>query len=70
MVKDINNHEAYFQILQARNRQGFQKNEPFWKLKLTEEEYEALKLSLKNNAANLANYGEEAALCYAEWWKV
>lgn len=69
MVKDINNHEAYFQILQARNRQGFQKNEPFWKLKLTEEEYEALKLSLKNNAANLANYGEEAALCYAEWWR-
>lgn len=63
------NHAAYFQILQARNRQGLHKNEPFWKLKLTEEEYESLKSTLRNNADNLANYGEEAALCYAEWWR-
>ena len=63
------NHAAYLQILQARNRQGLHKNEPFWKLKLTEEEYESLKSTLRNNADNLASYGEEAALCYAEWWR-
>ncbi len=69
MVNDNNSHTTYSQILQARNRQGLQKYEPFWKLKLTEDEYEGLKSTLINNAANLASYGEEAALCYAEWWR-
>lgn len=71
MVNDISSydHSAYFQILQARNRQGLHKNEPFWKLKLTEEEYEALKQILRSNTDRLSKYEEEAALCYAEWWR-
>ena len=49
--------------------QGLQKNMPLWKFKLAEEEYEALKQTLRIHTSDLAKYGEEAALCYAEWWR-
>lgn len=42
---------------------------PLWKFKLSEEEYEALKQTLRCHTSDLARYGEEAALCYAEWWR-
>lgn len=62
-------HTAYFKILQARNMKGIEKNMPLWKLKLTEEEYDSLKLALTENYFDLEEYGMEAALCYAEWWR-
>lgn len=42
---------------------------PLWKLKLTEEEYTNLKETLAQNAYRLEDFGIEAALCYAEWWR-
>lgn len=62
-------HTAYLKILQARNMKGIDKNMPLWKLKLTEEEYESLKKTLVKNCFDLDEYGIEAALCYAEWWR-
>lgn len=62
-------HTAYFNILKTRGMQGLQKNMPLWKFKLSEEEYEALKQTLRCHTSDLARYGEEAALCYAEWWR-
>lgn len=62
-------HSAYTSILQSRGMNGIKKNEPFWKLKLSEEEYEALKQTLRCHTEDLLQYGIEAALCYAEWWR-
>lgn len=62
-------HTALFQILQARNLQGIEENMPLWKLKLTGEEYDSLKQTLVENYFDLEEYGMEAALCYAEWWR-
>lgn len=63
------NHTALFQILQARNLQDIEENMPLWKLKLTGEEYDSLKQTLVENYFDLEEYGMEAALCYAEWWR-
>ena len=49
--------------------QGLEKNKPLWKLKLTDAEYESLKQTLRSHTESLAKFGEEAALCYAEWWR-
>ena len=65
----VYSHTAYFNILKTRGMQGLQKNMPLWKFKLSEEEYEALKQTLRCHMSDLARYGEEAALCYAEWWR-
>ena len=65
----VYSHTAYFNILKTRGMQGLQKNMPLWKFKLSEEEYEALKQTLRCHTSDLARYGEEAALCYAEWWR-
>lgn len=65
----VYSHTAYFNILKTRGMQGLQKNMPLWKFKLSEEEYEALKQTLRSHTSDLARYGEEAALCYAEWWR-
>lgn len=62
-------HTSYLDILRTRGMQGLQKNMPLWKFKLSEEEYEALKQTLRIHTSDLAKYGEEAALCYAEWWR-
>lgn len=62
-------HTSYLDILRTRGMQGLQKNIPLWKFKLSEEEYEALKQTLRIHTSDLAKYGEEAALCYAEWWR-
>ena len=42
---------------------------PLWQLKLSQEEYESLKETLRAHSCDLHNYGMEAALCYAEWWR-
>lgn len=62
-------HTSYLDILRTRGMQGLQKNMPLWKFKLSEGEYEALKQTLRIHTSDLAKYGEEAALCYAEWWR-
>lgn len=43
--------------------------QPLWRLKLSNEEYESLKSTLRIHFNELYLYGMEAALCYAEWWR-
>ena len=62
-------HGVYFDILRSRGLTGLEKDMPLWKLKLSDLEYEGLKQALISNDYQLNKYGEEAALCYAEWWK-
>lgn len=62
-------HAALRQILDARNRPSITPDMPLWKLKLKEEEYTDLKNTLVQNAYRLEDFGIEAALCYAEWWR-
>ncbi len=62
-------HSAYFNILKTRGMEGLNKNMPLWKLKLTDIEYENLKKTLRSHLYDIHNYGIEAALCYAEWWR-
>lgn len=44
-------------------------NYPIWKLRLCDEEYEAIKTLLREQEHNLKEYGLEAMIFYAEWWK-
>lgn len=60
---------AYNEILQARGMSGLTKDMPLWKFKLTDTEYESLKQTIRDHTYDLYHYGEEAALCYAEWWR-
>lgn len=62
-------HDVLMEILDARNRSSITPDMPLWKLKLTEEEYANLKKTLVRNAHRLEDFGIEAALCYAEWWR-
>lgn len=62
-------HVVLMRILDARNRPSITPDMPLWKLKLTEEEYTNLKETLAQNAYRLEDFGIEAALCYAEWWR-
>ena len=71
-MADICNSEQHVvlnEILNARNRASITPDTPFWKLKLTEEEYALLKETLKKNTYRLETFRIEAALCYAEWWR-
>lgn len=65
----LGEHDVYFEILQSRGLSDLSKNSPLWKLNLTDNEYENLKQTLIRHTSDLKKYGEEAALCYAEWWK-
>ncbi|WP_288910470.1 hypothetical protein [uncultured Bacteroides sp.] len=62
-------HIVLMRILEARNRPSITPDMPLWKLKLTEEEYTNLKETLAQNVYRLEDFGIEAALCYAEWWR-
>lgn len=71
-MADICNSEPHVvlkRILDVRNRPSITPDMPLWKLKLTEEEYTDLKNTLVQNAYRLEDFGIEAALCYAEWWR-
>lgn len=68
-ISNIEQHIVLVSILDARNRSSISPDEPLWKLKLSEEEYANLKLTLAQNTYRLGDYGIEAALCYAEWWR-
>ncbi len=56
-------------ILQSRGMDSLPKNYPLWKFKLSDEEYDGLKQTIRSNVDKLYTYGIEAALCYAEWWR-
>ena len=62
-------HNVLKSILDARSRQSITSDMPLWKLRLTEDEYENLKNTLAENKFRLKDFGDEAALCYAEWWR-
>lgn len=61
------NHNLYSDILQNRGLSTI-KN-PIWKMKISDEEYQALKdvLVLAYNEGRLMEYNREAAIYYAEW---
>lgn len=60
-----------YQILHPRelNSDAINPNYPIWKLRLNDEEYEAIKTLLREQEHNLKEYGLEAMIFYAEWWK-
>lgn len=64
-----NRHDVYSNILLSRGMQGIDGNMPLWKLKLADEEYNNLKFELRSHAGELGDYGMDAALYYAEWWR-
>lgn len=69
MNEFVNEHAALLNILQSRGMEKLQRNYPLWKFKLTDEEYESLKQTLRSHLYDIHMYGVEAALCYAEWWR-
>ena len=69
MEEFVNRHAALLKILQSRGMEELQRNYPLWKFKLTDEEYEDLKQTLRSHLYDIHKYGVEAALCYAEWWR-
>lgn len=60
-----------YQILHPRelNSDAINPDYPIWKLRLCDEEYEAIKTLLREHEHNLDPYGLEAMIFYAEWWK-
>lgn len=62
-------HVALMKILDVRGWPSISPDKPLWKLKLSEYEYISLKETLAQNTCRLEDFGIEAALCYAEWWR-
>ena len=62
-------HNALGSILDARNITSIQN--PIWKMKISDQEYDDLKAELKRASlfGNLDRYCDEAAVYYAEWWR-
>ena len=60
-----------YQILHSRKLKSDDINPhyPIWKLRINDEEYEAIKTLLREKEHNLKEYGLEAMIFYAEWWK-
>lgn len=60
-----------YQILHSRKLKSddINPNYPIWRLRLDDEEYEAVKTLLREQEHNLKEYGLEAMIFYAEWWK-
>ena len=69
MNERVIEHAALSNILRSRGMERVQRNFPLWKFKLTDEEYESLKQTLRSHLYDINKYGFEAALCYAEWWR-
>ena len=49
MNEFVNGHAALLNILQSRGTENLQRNYPLWKFKLTDEEYESLKQTLRSH---------------------
>lgn len=60
-----------YQILHSRKLKSddINPNYPIWKLRINDEEYEAIKTLLREQERYLKEYGLEAMIFYAEWWK-
>ena len=60
-----------YQILHSRKLKSddINPNYPIWKLRINDEEYEAIKTLLREQEHNLTPYSLEAMIFYAEWWK-
>lgn len=60
-----------YQILHSRKLKSddINPNYPIWKLRINDEEYEKIKTLLREKEHNLKEYGLEAMIFYAEWWK-
>ena len=60
-----------YQILHSRKLKSDDINPdyPIWKLRINDEEYEAIKTLLREKEQNLKEYSLEAMIFYAEWWK-
>ena len=60
-----------YQILHSRKLKSddINPNYPIWKLRINDEEYEAIKTLLREHEHNLTSYSLEAMIFYAEWWK-
>lgn len=56
-------------ILHSRGMEKVLPDKPLWKLKLSDDEYEQLKSTLIDHSEELDDFGMEAAICYAEWWR-
>lgn len=60
-----------YNILDSRKLKSYDinPNYPIWKLRINDEEYEAIKTLLREHEHNLTSYSLEAMIFYAEWWK-
>lgn len=60
-----------YQILHSRKLKSddINPNYPIWKLRINDEEYEKIKILLREQEHNLTPYSLEAMIFYAEWWK-
>lgn len=67
--KESNSHSVYFDILKKNNIDGLHRDFPLWKLSISTDDYEKLKSTLIVHSTVLESYGDEAAICYAEWWR-
>lgn len=65
----FDSHKILKSILHSRGIEKIPPDKPLWKLKLSDDEYEQLKSTLIDHSEELDNFGMEAAICYAEWWR-
>ncbi len=68
-MSSIKDHSALTSILHSRGLEKILPDKPLWKLKVSDEEYEQLKSTLTEHSDELDEFGMEAAICYAEWWR-
>jgi len=63
------NHNIYLNIIHSRGLTSIK--DPIWKMKISDEEFQALKnaLVLAYDEGLLMEYNREAAIYYAEWWR-
>lgn len=62
-------HSAYLNIIHSRGLPTVK--DPIWRMKISDEEYEAIKevLLLAHSTGCLMEFNREAAIYYAEWWR-
>lgn len=64
-----NDHSVLNNIIYSRGMEKILPDKPLWKLKVSDDEYEQLKSTLIEHSDELDEFGMEAAICYAEWWR-
>ena len=67
----LSGHDVFRSMLKAQGIDHLTPDFPLWKLKVTEDMYANLKACLYKAAreGQLDEYGKEAAIFYAEWWR-